>query len=639
MNSWYHVAATRGDGIARLYVNGELDNSTGYDFIPTDHGHDLKIGRTHTDFQYFDGIIDEVSIFNRVISPEEVAQHYNRTPPHSGAHWNFDEGEGNIIRDSSGNGNYGTIHNMNENDWVEGVSGKALDFDGVNDYISINNDVWSEEITLEAWIKPRDFGRESAAQRGRLIIFKAPNTGYCQDYSLAVATDGNHSWVGLMFGEKEGKFVGLCSKTKLLRNSWYHVAATRGDGIARLYINGILDNQKSYDFIPTNHNYDLKIGRSHAGFQYFDGIIDEVSIYNRSLSSKEIADNYEKNSPGITFGPIVSNISETSATISWVTNQASNSIVEYGDLWEYDRIIRKSDNKEKHNITIDGLLASTTYHFRVGSTILQTNDTIYSEDHSFTTLSQKAPVILWGPVVVIINNSQVNITWRTDVAANTIIEYGTKINYEKKIILSDYVHEHRAVINDLIPDTTYHYRIGSTDADGNGPTYSGDENFKMPVNSMKLTISGIKISSLNETSTSITWTTEEPTDTIFEYENMTSTPMNVIDSEPVIEHNVTVHNLSPDTEYHFKIGFSDPEDNSLSYGAKGTFSTQNVDESTSTDLNVPVTENKNTRTIWTVILISIIIIIIILITLLIILNKRSERNEPSIEDSFGRIKP
>ena len=89
------------------------------------------------------------------------------------AYWHFDENQGNVVSDSSGNGNNGTIHNMNENDWVSGVSGKALDFDGVDDYISMSNDVWSEEITLETWIKPRDFGNPQTGQRGGFIIFKA----------------------------------------------------------------------------------------------------------------------------------------------------------------------------------------------------------------------------------------------------------------------------------------------------------------------------------------------------------------------------------------------------------------------------------------------------------------------------------
>ncbi|MDP6156784.1 MAG: hypothetical protein QF682_11735, partial [Candidatus Thermoplasmatota archaeon] len=97
--------------------------------------------------------------------------------------------------------------------------------------------------------------------------------------------------------------------------------------------------------------------------------------------------------------------------------------------------------------------------------------------------------------------------------------------------------------------------------------------------------------------------------------------------------------LAPETEYHFQIGFSDPDDNSLSYGARGTFSTQNVDERKSDDIAVPVSEDKNTIPMRTILLMSLIIIIIIsFITLLIFFNKRNQKNDYDDEDPLGRIR-
>lgn len=52
------------------------------------------------------------------------------------AHWHFDEGSGNTAYDSSGNNNNGMIHGAN---WTSGVSGYALSFDGIDDYVSFPN--------------------------------------------------------------------------------------------------------------------------------------------------------------------------------------------------------------------------------------------------------------------------------------------------------------------------------------------------------------------------------------------------------------------------------------------------------------------------------------------------------------------
>jgi hypothetical protein len=68
------------------------------------------------------------------------------------AEWHFDEGSGNIVKDSSGNGNDGTIYGAA---WAQGKLGKALRFDGSNDYVSVSdhpNLEFSPCITVEAWV-------------------------------------------------------------------------------------------------------------------------------------------------------------------------------------------------------------------------------------------------------------------------------------------------------------------------------------------------------------------------------------------------------------------------------------------------------------------------------------------------------
>ena len=72
-------------------------------------------------------------------------------------YWNFDESSGNIAYDLSGNGNHGTLNNMNAADWVTGRSGHALDFADTGDYVEIpySTDLnFDGDFTLTLWNKP-----------------------------------------------------------------------------------------------------------------------------------------------------------------------------------------------------------------------------------------------------------------------------------------------------------------------------------------------------------------------------------------------------------------------------------------------------------------------------------------------------
>ncbi len=68
------------------------------------------------------------------------------------AHWSFDEGEGNIAHDESGNGNDGTLENNPV--WVDGVSGSALHFDGIDEHVQFPDLISGElaDFTVSVWL-------------------------------------------------------------------------------------------------------------------------------------------------------------------------------------------------------------------------------------------------------------------------------------------------------------------------------------------------------------------------------------------------------------------------------------------------------------------------------------------------------
>jgi len=119
-NTWYHLAFS-GDGTTlKLYINGVLDNYTSQTLTPSPNNGALVIaGRTTSDVLFrFNGTIDEVAVYSRAKSAEEIAAdaslfHWDWGPiginNNISAAWHFDEGSGNVSYDSSGNGNAASL--------------------------------------------------------------------------------------------------------------------------------------------------------------------------------------------------------------------------------------------------------------------------------------------------------------------------------------------------------------------------------------------------------------------------------------------------------------------------------------------------------------------------------------------------
>lgn len=137
-NTWYHLVAVRDGTTQAIYINGQLDASRtcspdpikfigGYDDDTVHIGAVRRAGYTAPKY-YLNGIIDEVAIYNRALSAEEIQQLTHTRPdtdePNLVGYWDFDEGEGQIAEDSSGNGNNGTLGSTEEVDnsdpnWVD----------------------------------------------------------------------------------------------------------------------------------------------------------------------------------------------------------------------------------------------------------------------------------------------------------------------------------------------------------------------------------------------------------------------------------------------------------------------------------------------------------------------------------------
>jgi len=266
----------------------------------------LTIGSRFQGHYNFNGAIDEVRISNIARTPDEIKRNYegglalrdgkvelvkNEFDPEVGCvgYWNFDEGTGNTLHDISGNGNDGMLNNMDNDDWVEGKKGKALDFDGSNDYVEIqDNDLLdlSDNWTIEVWLYIKSFPINANPSNNPSMIISKWGTTSTASYMLAVNNDRQYG-----FGiHTQG---GATGNTILNLNEWYHIAVTLdSEAILKIYLNGVVDGTNPNSFTPKKRSWELCFGREPRYSRYFNGIIDEIAFYNRPLSPEEISQHY-----------------------------------------------------------------------------------------------------------------------------------------------------------------------------------------------------------------------------------------------------------------------------------------------------------------------------------------------------------
>lgn len=260
----------------------------------------------------YEGVVDELKVFNYALTQSQAAYEYNRGKPI--AHWKLDECQGTTANDSSGNGLNGTINpggsgntaagtcnsGTSTHMWNDGNNGKyngSLGFDGTDDNVTISDNAlfdFTTNMTISAWVyMPSLIDSEQH-------IVSNNNNGANTGYALMYRDNAN----GFVFRaySSGGANNASCART-YLTNTWYHVVGTYDGSNQRIYINGALCNTLSNtNSIPASSE-NMRIGNDNTlGSSYFTGQIDDVRLYNYPLSAAQVRI-LHNDSSSIRFGP------------------------------------------------------------------------------------------------------------------------------------------------------------------------------------------------------------------------------------------------------------------------------------------------------------------------------------------------
>lgn len=245
------------------------------------------------------------------------------------------------------------------------------------------------------------------------------------------------------------------------------------------------------------------------------------TTYDFSLRSAD-ADGLQTSTGNMTFQtgdnvpPVITNVQATNITvstahISWDTNKSANSKVLYGLTTTYGSTVTDAASVTSHGLDLTGLQPNTTYHYQVQS-VDKWNNQAVSADYTFKTALPPPPVIT-NVQATNITESSARISWTTSTAADSKVEYGLTTTYGSTATTATLVTGHLNVLSGLTQGTTYHYRVSSKDAYGQ-TAVSADFTFKTvadtvpPANPTNLTaVPGNK-------QVSLTWT--NPTDADFQ---------------------------------------------------------------------------------------------------------------------------
>lgn len=284
---------------------GWVTNSTGTYFVGSPKGPLPPINGVHFKANPMQKYASYDWIFVRKYAyrePTFLIGNEESRPPSLVGYWKFDEGSGTVTSDNSGNGNTGTL--VNGPTWVDGKCGNAVSGDGVDDYVEIaeNTDLnpHTSDWTVSAWVNIARLGSDTSVP-GFVVLGKR-QTEYDSSLTLIVSDQTSETSPARFAFIWDGHNTIGGSVTPLMNVfGWHFVAGVRRGGELYVYVDGVgygPNNAPGSGFdgfsSTTDVNSSTPIHLLHHGAwnQYYQGVIDEVKIYNYARTAEEIWNDY-----------------------------------------------------------------------------------------------------------------------------------------------------------------------------------------------------------------------------------------------------------------------------------------------------------------------------------------------------------
>ncbi|MCH8233094.1 MAG: hypothetical protein IIB82_10700, partial [Bacteroidetes bacterium] len=278
VNRWQHVAVTYDGSDARFYVNGQLDVTSGMSGDIRTNATVYQIGRWGTDDEYFDGDIDDIHVYDYALSDSDIQSLYNSE---SGlTEWfPLDNGDANEF--------YGKLVATPNGSPVSttnrfGTLDAAMNFDGsgsfgYNGNTSIGG---SSRFSISAWARPNYDGPIGTILSENSVVGQ-------QNFYVDL---GGNAVILVTYDNAQTSF-GTASAPTIKPFEWNHVVVTFDNGEITTYVNNQLSSTGSHTSPVNDGTSPLAIGAATL----FNGDIDDIRIFNYSLSPEQVSDLFFEN--------------------------------------------------------------------------------------------------------------------------------------------------------------------------------------------------------------------------------------------------------------------------------------------------------------------------------------------------------
>ena len=303
--SWHHIVVVKSNNELKMYLDNLLvdtNDITNFNYS-TSSIYPLVFGKASWyNGGYFSGKIDDIGIWNRALTQQEITAIYNQVSSYSD---NCNNVSGSLTQglvgywpfcgnanDDSGNGNNGTVNGATLTSDRFGNANSAYSFNGTNNFIELVNSAQLDnmnDFSISTWYQVNNTSPQFQFLVSKDLMGDPPNGDW--DFYI------NYNKVKFDITINTNNNSGT-QNSLIQPNTWNHALITRNSssGLINIYINGILENSFTGYIGPYSNTQKMNFGRQGSSNQHFlNGKLDDIGIWNRVLTPSEVSQLYNQN--------------------------------------------------------------------------------------------------------------------------------------------------------------------------------------------------------------------------------------------------------------------------------------------------------------------------------------------------------